>query len=211
MISWEGQPIWLITAYFPNALEGTKATIMALRNILRTIKGKRVILAGDFNSTETLSFFDTGGPKRPSKAKEPNAESVQELLNEWKFKDLWTKESNKAREVERPQLDHLTHWNHDHTRGVCIDRVYTNFVINADVEVTTHYHIGSDHKGVKYFWSCSQGHVETPLQAPTQSPLSKEGHRIQQGDPLGIRKRGPGRTKYLPNGTKPKGSSIHIP
>jgi endonuclease/exonuclease/phosphatase (EEP) superfamily protein YafD len=65
MISWEGQPIWLITAYFPNALEGTKATIMALRNILRTIKGKRVILAGDFNSTETLSSFDTGGPKTP--------------------------------------------------------------------------------------------------------------------------------------------------
>jgi hypothetical protein len=75
--------------------------------------------------------------KRPSKAKERNAESVQELLNEWRLKDLWTKESNEAREVERPQLDHLTHWNHDHTRGVRIDRVYTNFVIKADVEVTT--------------------------------------------------------------------------
>jgi endonuclease/exonuclease/phosphatase (EEP) superfamily protein YafD len=58
-ISWEGQPIWLIMAYFPNALKGTKVTITALRNILRTIKDKRVILAGDFNSTETLSLFDS--------------------------------------------------------------------------------------------------------------------------------------------------------
>jgi hypothetical protein len=34
------------------------------------------------------------------------------------------------------------------------------------MEVTIHYHIGSDHKGVKYSWSCSQGHAETSLQEP---------------------------------------------
>jgi exonuclease III len=74
-IKWEGQHIWLISAYFPNSLEGTKATIKGLRAMLNTLKTKQVILAGDFNSTETLSSFDTGGLLLPSIAKDRNAES----------------------------------------------------------------------------------------------------------------------------------------
>ena len=48
-------------------------------------------------------------------------------------------------------LTHLTHWNHDRTRGVRIDRVYMNFAISgATLEVNTLHHPGSDHKGVLY-------------------------------------------------------------
>jgi hypothetical protein len=91
-----------------------------------------------------------GGVKPPSGSKEKNTEAIQDLLNEWRFKDLWAKGTNEAHEQERPTRDHLTHWNHQHTRGVCIDRVYANFEIKADIRVTTHSHPGSDHKGVKY-------------------------------------------------------------
>jgi hypothetical protein len=68
----------------------------------------------------------TGGPLPPSHAKESNAQAIQTLLNEWRFKDLWTREGNDSRETERNSLEHLTHWNNDHTRGHCIDRIYTN-------------------------------------------------------------------------------------
>ena len=48
-------------------------------------------------------------------------------------------------------LTHLTHWNHDRTRGVRIDRVYLNFTIDgATLELSTLHHPGSDHKGVLY-------------------------------------------------------------
>jgi hypothetical protein len=56
--------------------------------MLNRLKSKRVILAGDFNSMETLSIFDTGGPLAPSHAKEANMEVVQTLFSEWRFKDL---------------------------------------------------------------------------------------------------------------------------
>jgi hypothetical protein len=108
-INWEGQHIWLISAYFPNSLEETKVTIKSLRAILNTLKTKRVILARDFNSTETLLSFDTRGPLFPSQAKDKNAEAIQEVLNDWRFKDLWTRASNKQREAERKTLEHLTH------------------------------------------------------------------------------------------------------
>jgi exonuclease III len=78
----EGQHIWLISAYFPNSLEGTKATIKRLRAVLNTLKTKQVILAGAFNFTETLSLFDTGGLLPPSIAKNKNAEAIQEVLND---------------------------------------------------------------------------------------------------------------------------------
>ena len=48
-------------------------------------------------------------------------------------------------------LTHLTHWNHERTRGVRIDRVYLNFTIDgATLEVSTLHHPGLDHKGVLY-------------------------------------------------------------
>jgi hypothetical protein len=101
-------------------------------------KGKRVILAGDFNSTETLSSFDTGGALPPFNAKETNTEITQQLLNTWRFKDLWTREDNEDQEPERERLEHLTHWNHEHTRGVRIDRIYANFPIKeAGIRVST--------------------------------------------------------------------------
>jgi hypothetical protein len=86
--------------------------------MLSGLKSKRVILAGDFNSTETLSSFDTGGPLPPSHAKESNEQAIQTLLNEWRFKDLWTREGNDSRETERNSLEHLTHWNNDHTESM---------------------------------------------------------------------------------------------
>ena len=36
---------------------------------------------------------------------------------------------NPYRNGERDNLSHLTHWNHERTRGVRIDRVYLNFDI----------------------------------------------------------------------------------
>jgi hypothetical protein len=45
------RPTYLANLSFPNSLEGTKATIKGLRAVLNTLKTKRVILAGDFNST----------------------------------------------------------------------------------------------------------------------------------------------------------------
>jgi hypothetical protein len=65
----------------------------------------------------SLSSFDTGGAQPPSSAKENNAEIIQQLLNAWRLKDLWTREDNEDREPERESLEHLTHWNHKHTRG----------------------------------------------------------------------------------------------
>jgi hypothetical protein len=53
LTTWEHQPIWLVMAYSPNDLENAKATIKPLKGIIRTLKNKRVILTGDFNSTET--------------------------------------------------------------------------------------------------------------------------------------------------------------
>jgi hypothetical protein len=116
--------------------------------MMRSLKSMRVILAGDFNSTETKSSFDAGGSLPPSDGKEPNSEAIQTMVTKWGFKDLWTQESNLSREVERPNLDHLTHWNHDHTRGLRLDRIYANFEIKGTVNVSTAPHIGSDHKGV---------------------------------------------------------------
>jgi hypothetical protein len=49
-INWEGQHILLISAYFPNSLKETKVTIKSLRAILNTLKTKRMILAGNFNT-----------------------------------------------------------------------------------------------------------------------------------------------------------------
>jgi hypothetical protein len=87
---------------------------------------------GDFNSTETLSTFDASGPLAPSCAKEVNVEVVQTLLSNWRFKDLWTREDNNSRETKKNLQEHLTHWNHEHTRGHHINRVYANFVIEVD-------------------------------------------------------------------------------
>jgi hypothetical protein len=148
LTTWEYQPIWLVTAYFPNDLESAKATIKALKGIMRKLKSKRVILSGDFNSTETRSLYDTEGALPPTNTKNTNA--IQEILDTYGFKDLWAHGDNKAREQERPKLQHLTHWNHDHTRGVRIDRVYTNFAIRGNIKVTTWHHLGSDHRGVLY-------------------------------------------------------------
>jgi hypothetical protein len=36
---------------------------------------------------------------------------------------------------------------------VHIDRVYANFSVEAEITVSTHHHLGSDHRGVLYSWS----------------------------------------------------------
>jgi hypothetical protein len=87
---WEHQPIWLITAYFPNDLENAKATVKALSNIMTKLKNKRVVLTGDFNSTETKSSYNTRGPLPPTNAKNTNAAAIQTILDTYGLKDLWT-------------------------------------------------------------------------------------------------------------------------
>lgn len=176
-ISWEGQLIWLVTAYFPNALEGTVKTVRALDRILTNLKGRRIILSGDFNSTETLSSFEVGGTKTPSNGKAANAEAIQELLDKWRLKDLWSKQSNPAREEERPHRDHLTHWNNKHTRGVRIDRVYANFEVDAPIEVTTHHHPSSDHRGVMYRWTAAK---DIPSPSNTSPPLPHRAFKLKE-------------------------------
>jgi hypothetical protein len=42
----------------------------------KIIKNKRVVLTGDFNSTETKSFYDTGGPLPPTNAKNKNTATI---------------------------------------------------------------------------------------------------------------------------------------
>jgi hypothetical protein len=120
-------------------LVGIKTTISRLKKMLSGLKSKRVILAGDFNSMETLSTFDI---LAPSCAKEANAEVVQTLLSEWRFKDLWTQKDNDSRETERNLQEHLTYWNHELTREHYIDRVYANYVIEVEVMVMTFHYPG---------------------------------------------------------------------
>ena len=60
-VSWEKEVVWLITAYFPNSLKETVATTRAVDAMLCQKHGARIILAGDFNSTETTSRSSTGG------------------------------------------------------------------------------------------------------------------------------------------------------
>jgi hypothetical protein len=95
-----------------------------------------------------------------------NTATVQTILDTYGFKDLWIHRDNEARELERPKLQSLTHWNHDHTRGVPIDRVYTNFAIMGKIKVTTWHHPGSDHRGVLYSWSNAPQSPEDPPARP---------------------------------------------
>jgi hypothetical protein len=50
--------------------------VKALGNIMNKLKNKRVVLARDFNSTETKSFYDIGGPLPPTNAKNTNMATV---------------------------------------------------------------------------------------------------------------------------------------
>ena len=86
-----------------------------------------------------------------SKHRADRAACVQQLLDKWRLKDGWLHPQNPYRNGERDNLSHLTHWNHERTRGVRIDRVYLNFnIVGATLEVQTLHHPGSDHKGVLY-------------------------------------------------------------
>jgi hypothetical protein len=73
--------------------------------------------------------------------------------------------------------EHLTHWNHEHTRGHCIDRVYANFVIEVEVMVTTFHHPGSDHRGVLYTWSARAPLMEEPPHHYYTEPLNSRRSR----------------------------------
>ena len=56
-----------------------------------------------------------------------------------------------SQKLQTYNLSHLTHWNHERTRGVRIDRVYLNSdIFGATLEVQTFHHPGSDHTGVLY-------------------------------------------------------------
>ena len=150
-VAWEKELVWLVTAYFPNNLPGTIATVRAVDTMLCKKHSARVIMAGDFNSTETLATSSTGGLLDASNHRAERADCIQQLLDKWRLKDGWLQHQNPFRNRERDNLTHLTHWNHDRTRGVRIDRVYLNFhIVGATLEVSTLHHPGSDHKMVLY-------------------------------------------------------------
>ena len=168
-ILWEKEKVWLITAYFPNKLPGTIATTRAVDAILRQKHGARVILAGDFNSTETLASSSTGGLLDASDYRAKRAACIQQLLDKWRLKDGWMQPQNPFRNRERDDLTHLTHWNQERTRGVRIDRIYLNFdIVGATLEVSTLHHPGSDHKGILYKIKGSPGpeKVDSPKALP---------------------------------------------
>ena len=150
-VTWEKEIVWLVTAYFPNDIKGTIATTRAVDKMLRQMHGARIILAGDFNSTETLARSSTGGLLDATDHRAARAACVQQLLDKWRLKDGWMHPQNPHKNRETDNLTHLTHWNQDRSRGVRIDRVYLNFeTVGATLEVSTLHHPGSDHKGVLY-------------------------------------------------------------
>ena len=93
-VKWEKETLWVITAYFPNELPDTIATVKAVDAMLRQKHGARVILAGDFNSTETLDRSSTGGLLDASKHRADRAACVQQLLDKWRLKDGWLHPKN---------------------------------------------------------------------------------------------------------------------
>ena len=78
-VSWEKEVVWLITAYFPNSLKETVATTRAVDAMLCQKHGARIILAGDFNSTETTSRSSTRGLLEASNYRTERAACVQQL------------------------------------------------------------------------------------------------------------------------------------
>jgi hypothetical protein len=81
------------------------------------------------------------------------------------LKDLWAQGGNPHKTREKGSLEHLTHWNAEHTRGVRIDRMYANFHIDGKVEVSTHHHVTSDHRGI--FLSVSRRNEGATLAPPS--------------------------------------------
>ena len=120
-VSWEKEVVRLITAYFPNTLKETVATTRAVDAMLCQKHGARIILAGDFNSTETTSRSSTGGLLDASNHRTERAACVQQLLDKWRLKDGWLTPGNAHMNRKGDNLTHLTHWNHERTRGVRID------------------------------------------------------------------------------------------
>ena len=176
-IVWEEQPLWIISAYFPNREEDTEATIRALEKLLRRHKGARMLLVGDFNSTRTLAKEDTGGILPPSTHRRIRAGKIQDFLSSHSFQDLWNTFQNVDRDEEERKLTHLTHWNNDHTRGVRIDRAYANFRIKEGIlSVSTEIHPGSDHKAIKIEWS----RIPPPAGAIKPPPLPFRAYELAQ-------------------------------
>ena len=116
-MKWEKETLWVITVYFPNDLPGTIATIKVVDAMLQQKHEARVILVGDFNSMETLDRSSTGGLLDASKHRADKAACVQQLLDKWRLKDGWLHPQNPYRNGERDNLSHITHWNHERTRG----------------------------------------------------------------------------------------------
>lgn len=146
-----GIELWVVSAYFPNNKTGCRDTIMEVDKFLsKNTKGKKVILAGDFNTIDTFGRDDCGGPEDPSTHRTGRAEMVLELIYKWRFRDMWSNKENPHRLKERANSSHLTHWNHELTKGVRIDRAYSNFRTDMEISVKTVHHPGSDHKAVVF-------------------------------------------------------------
>ena len=94
-IALEGEKIWHVSAYFPNKESGTVRAVREVDRILSKLKTKRIILAADFNSTETVNSYDTVGSLPPTVHRRKRGNIIQELLDKWHLKDLWM--NNKMR------------------------------------------------------------------------------------------------------------------
>lgn len=87
----------IVTAYFSNHEDEARATVLKVDKILSAVKGRRIVLAADFNSTEGISKWDAGGILPPTKHRQRRAELISELIGKWKLKDLWTHQENPKR------------------------------------------------------------------------------------------------------------------
>ena len=142
------EEIWHLSVYFSNHVAEVAETILDLKSLLAGHKGERIIMGGDFNSTETLTSADRGGSQSPTLGNASRGRVIYDFLDKAGFRDLWTEQGREDREKDKKNLNHLTHWNHEYSRGSRLDRIYANFEIAGRVEVTTHFHPHSDHKGV---------------------------------------------------------------
>src|SRR5690606_7017844 len=92
---------------------------------------------------------------------------VADHLEKWGFRDMWKSMSEELKQKDRKDLNHITHWNSELTRGSRLDRVYLNFETDLEIAVATHTHIGADHKAVRW---CLKRKENRPKEVAKNTP-----------------------------------------
>ena len=80
---------------------------------------------------------------------------------------MWMNMEEDLRIKDMKNNNHITHWNNEYTRGTRLDRVYLNFETDLKMDVSSHTHVGADHKAVR--WSLST-RVHTPNVIERKTP-----------------------------------------